>query len=90
MPLVTICINLCVMVKTFQEAIDLWPTPAPSTLAADVGASVHRVRKWRARNSVPGEWWQPMIECARRRGILLSIDDLARIAAKDRKKGRAA
>ncbi len=69
------------MVSTFQEAIDLWPAPAPVVLAEDIGTTVERVRKWRQRNSVPGEWFQPIAQAATRRQILLSVDDLARIAA---------
>ena len=70
------------MVSTFQEVIDLWPNPSASVLAADINTTVERVRKWRQRNSVPGEWFQPIAQAAQRRQILLSINDLARIAAR--------
>lgn len=60
--------------------IKLWPSP--DDLAADVGAKPDTVRKWRTRNRIPPEWWQPIIQAAETRGTRLTASELACIANK--------
>lgn len=68
--------------ETFQDVIDLWPSRA--ALALDVDATPAQVSKWWQRDSVPGEWWAPIVLAARRRGHKISANQLAQIAARDR------
>jgi len=68
------------MVRTFSEVIELWPSS--EDVAADLGASGERVRKWKARNSIPGEYWQALTAAALKRNIEgVSLEVLAHLAA---------
>ena len=65
------------MPQTFTAAIDLW---GPAALGEDLDVDVERVRKWRQRNSIPGEYWLDMVEAAKRRGYKVSLQALAAFA----------
>ena len=77
-----VCPSVCGMPETFKAAIDLWGSPI--NLGEDLGVSVERVRKWRQRNSIPGEYWLPVVEAAKRRGYKVSLLALATIAQEGR------
>lgn len=62
------------------EILGLWPSL--NDVATDVGARLVAVRKWRARNSIPAEYWLALVQAAERRGISgVTLMLLARIAA---------
>lgn len=64
---------------TFAAVIGLWPTA--EALAGDLGLGGVTVRAWRNRNSIPPEYWRPLIAAGGGRGIEgLSLDKLAEIA----------
>lgn len=66
---------------THAEILGLWPSL--SDVADDVGARVVAVRKWRARNSIPSEYWLPLVQAAAKRGIRgVTLMLLAQIAAR--------
>lgn len=63
------------MTTTFRDIIELWPSP--DAMAADIGARVEAVRKWKQRDSIPADWWTAVVSA----GHGVTVDDLARIAA---------
>lgn len=64
---------------TFQEILDYWPSLR--ALADDLEVGIYRVRKWRARNSIPPEHWTAVVTAARARALPVELVILARIAA---------
>ena len=80
------------MFTSFREITDIWPTHGE--LARETGALYEQVRKWRSRGKIPGEWWLPVVRAAHRRGIAVSLEDLAvlglplRAVAADRPRAR--
>ena len=68
--------------STFRDLIDLWPSRAE--FARDLGhlgVSLARVQKWAQTGSVRAEFFQHILDSAKRRGIPITADDLCRIAA---------
>lgn len=66
--------------NTFSEIISLWPSA--EELARDVGATGLVVRAWRARRSIPSEYWVAVIGAAERRGIPhITLELFAKLAA---------
>lgn len=64
---------------TFSSIIDLWPSAA--ALASDLDEKDVTVRKWRNRNSIPGEKWLRLVRAAERRGFCgVTLGRLAQIA----------
>ena len=61
-------------------------------LAEVLKCSRHQPRDWRLRNSIPPEWWSPLVEYATENGhpeiSLELLADLARKEAGKRKKHR--
>lgn len=69
----------------FSDIIALWP--APGALADDIGVSEHRVRKWRERDSIPGEWFAAVASAARSRGIGgVTAETMASVAQRRRQR----
>ena len=68
------------MVRSFRDIIGLFGSP--DALAAEIGAKAETVRKWRQRNSIPAEWWLPVIKAAHARGRILTADEMTIIAAR--------
>jgi hypothetical protein len=46
-------------INSFRELIELWPSR--EGMAADIGAKSSAVSKWWQRDSVPAEWWAPIL-----------------------------
>jgi hypothetical protein len=46
-------------VTSFRELIGLWDSR--EAMASDIGAKVPTVTKWAQRNSVPADWWSPIL-----------------------------
>ncbi len=68
--------------QTHAEIINEWPSI--DALSQDVGEQPTTVRKWKARDSIPGRYWAPMEKGAvvrQIRGVTVSL--LAEIAAKE-------
>lgn len=55
------------MYQTFADLMDQWPND--EELARAVRVKGGRVRKWRARNSIPPEFWNVIIADAAHRRI---------------------
>lgn len=68
------------MAQTFRDIIELWPSP--DALAGELGAKAETVRKWRQRESIPAEWWVPVIEAGKAHGKDLSAEQFAAIASR--------
>lgn len=68
--------------ETFKDLLDQWPSM--EALAGDVGATVHRVRKWRVRNRVPAEYWDALLRAAGEREIAATPELLVSLAAEQR------
>ena len=68
------------MAQSFRDVIELFGTP--DALAGELGAKAETVRKWRQRNSIPAEWWLPVIEAGARAGKDLSAEQFASIASR--------
>ena len=71
---------ISVMANSFRDIIGLWPSP--DALAAELGAKADTVRKWRQRDSIPAEWWMPLIEAAKARSVALSAAEMATLAVR--------
>lgn len=54
---------------TARELLALWPKPSLETVSGDTGVSLHAVRKWSHRRSIPAEYWLVLVRAARERGI---------------------
>jgi len=68
---------------THAAICELWENDR--AMATDVGASPFVTQKWRLRDSIPGEWWQAVVDAAGRRGFsAVTLDQLAAIASKKR------
>jgi len=71
---------------TFSDIIGLWPSVG--ALAAEVGVSTDRVRKWAERDSIPGEWFSAVTNAARERGMdSVTTELMASIADARRRQG---
>lgn len=75
------------MVSSFREVVGLWKTP--DALAAEIGAGVPAARKWSQRNTIPAEWWLPILrtEVAQKAGVTAEL--LAALAAREPAEARA-
>jgi len=62
----------------YKQIIDKWPSVA--ALAADLQVKRWTVQKWRWRNSIPAAWWAEIESAAKKRGISVDINQLAKIA----------
>ncbi len=69
--------------ESFSKIVRLWPDD--DTLASEVGATKEQVRKWRARDRIPSEWWQAIVGAARKRRFTVTYQELARLAAREDK-----
>lgn len=68
---------------SYDAIIDMWPTLVE--FAADVGVPERRVRGWRHRDSIPGQYWQAIVDAAKKRGHRhVTLDVLAKAAIKER------
>jgi len=54
--------------------------PSLRSISEDVGVSIHVVRKWDQRGSIPAGYWQRLINSARKRGIALKTAELLQSA----------
>ena len=69
------------MGRTFSDVIGLWPTSRD--LANALGVEPEAVRNWKARNSIPPEYWVELVDAADRAGIEgIDADHLAGLASK--------
>lgn len=73
--------------ENFSSLIALWATA--EELAADLdiggGSPGGTVRAWKRRNSIPAEYWLPLVFAAQKRGIPgVSLEVLAQIASNNR------
>jgi len=66
---------------TFRDVIALWTSP--DALASDIGVSVAAVRKWPQRDTIPAEWWLPILRTEVARDAGLTADVLAKLAARE-------
>lgn len=64
----------------FRTIISEWPSP--DDLAADTKAKPDAVRKWIERNSVPSQYFEPMLAAAKKRRISVTATDLVSAAAR--------
>lgn len=65
---------------THSDILKKWPS-APQ-LAKDVGRPKGTVANWIGRNSIPVKHWPAVVAAAKKRGIKVSLEDLARAATK--------
>ena len=68
--------------NTCKEVIQQWPRPMYASLGGDVGEHWETVRKWGQRDNIPSRKWLQVCAAAERRGISLTLTDLAELAAK--------
>lgn len=73
---------------SFAELIALWPSVAE--LARDLGLSdaYERVKAWKREDYIPGHYWLDIERAASRRGLHVSVEIMAELAAA-RKQGAA-
>lgn len=73
------------MTDSFRAVIDLWETDTRAgaeALAESIPTTPGRVRKWRQRDSIPGDWWHHVAAAAKRDGKPVTLELLARLAAR--------
>ena len=46
-------------INSFSTLIELWETR--EAMASDIGANASAVSKWWQRDSIPAEWWAPIL-----------------------------
>jgi hypothetical protein len=80
----TICLteNFMSEFASFRSIIDLWKTRAECASDVGHGATASQVSKWWQRDSVPGEWWLPLVASETARTAGLSLELLATLAAR--------
>lgn len=66
--------------KSFRSIIELWPTR--EACASEIGATPSQVSKWWQRDSVPAEWWAPLLGTERARAAHVTADLLTALAAR--------
>ena len=64
---------------TARDILDMWPTRAD--VARDIGYPYVTVRAWGNRDSIPGAADVPLVDVAKRRGLFLTFEMLARSRA---------
>lgn len=64
---------------TFRDLIAAWPSR--SDFAADIGKSKSVVDKYAQGRPIPADRFARLIEAAKRRGIVLTADDLVAMAS---------
>ncbi len=67
------------VMDSFSDIIKSWPLVR--CFAEEVGVTTGLASAWNQRDSIPSWHWVAVIEAARRRGLAISLDDLARLAA---------
>ncbi len=74
---------------TFAELIGTWPRDegqtSIGTFARDLGVAYYHAQTMRQRNSVSVEFWQAVIDAAKRRDIELTHQDL--VEMRERRRG---
>lgn len=79
------------MDTTFATIIRLWPSP--DALAQELGehaVTVAAVKKWASRDSIPAEFWVPLVAAARKRRFKhVTLQVLAELAHSRRTGGSA-
>lgn len=69
------------MVSSFKEVVGLWGSP--DVLAAEIGVSVFAARKWPQRNTIPAEWWLPILRTPTASKHGLTAEVFAGLAARE-------
>lgn len=67
--------------SSFREVVSLWPSR--QELASELGVHPEAVRKWSERNSIPAEWWLPILRTPRAEGAGLTADAFAGFVARE-------
>ena len=68
--------------KSFADIVDCWPQDWE--LAYGLGVPEHRVRHWRANDSIPARYWRQLLRLAKKKGIPLTANKLIDLADKKR------
>jgi hypothetical protein len=50
---------MALQISSFRALIQLWPSR--EAMATDIGAKSSAVSKWWQRDSIPAEWWSPIL-----------------------------
>lgn len=72
--------------KSYQEVIGLWPSPAE--LASDAGKTAESVRKWKERDWIPPSAWPDVVEAAEKRKYPVNLQLLASLRKRKGSKRR--
>lgn len=67
---------------TAEQIIGLWPSAA--AMSRDIGVNPVNIRVWKYRKAIPPAYWPEIVIAAGRRGLKLSISDLAAAHRHDR------
>ena len=66
------------MVQSFKKIIDFWDSPV--AMADEVGARVETVKKWKQRDSIPGDWWLAIAQSETGQNKNLTVEQMATLA----------
>ena len=67
-------------ITSFRELIELWGTR--EAMASDLGAKAFVVSKWWQRDSVPAEWWSPILATSVAAAAGLKAETFVALAAR--------
>lgn len=70
------------MLTSIADLINLWPEPRVANFAKDIQVTTEHAAAMKRRNSVPARHWETLVANAERRGIELSLEMLAALAAR--------
>lgn len=65
---------------SFRSVIELWPSR--EAMASDIGAGASAVSKWWQRDSIPAEWWAPLLVTERAAQVGISAQMMTDWAAR--------
>lgn len=68
------------MVSNFREVVALWGSF--DEMASEIGHTREAVRKWSERNTIPSEWWLPILRSNKALSAGLSADLFTEFAAR--------
>lgn len=51
-------------------------------MADEIGATVHKTRKWAQRDRIPDEWWEAVLASETAKAAGVTADLLVRLAAR--------
>lgn len=84
--------------NSFSDVIGIWKRKLPALVEAIAAncetagldpVGIFAIKNWKARNSIPHDYWRLLISLARAEGVKLTYNQFEQFAAERRKQGRS-